>query len=329
MITYETNNKYLMHYNKNHDKLGRFAKSTGVDANSKYIQGRSKYYTKQLDKKMTTRRAKKLLRGIQQDRIYDEDIAKNIVKRDAILDRYIAQKGYTDKAKKKEAKIVKDMQTSVADAKVLKAVIDEKKKKIGDNQLSVYQSNDATRMYNKSRRTSVALGDAAVSGLLAHAVRGADGRAVHGGQGYAVSRSVFFPGIIDGGARGACLQNHHHFAGDFGQPRREGRVLDVLIPSCGRIVADQCADILFFEVIVLQSVGRDEEQGDIILIRICKRCLDCLVNLVDCQVGFSGNGVGASLWPFDVLQHIAHQVQVPDTVRAFLGRILEMHLPNQ
>ena len=40
-----------MHYNKNHDKLGRFAKSTGVDANSKYIQGRSKYYTKQLDKK--------------------------------------------------------------------------------------------------------------------------------------------------------------------------------------------------------------------------------------------------------------------------------------
>lgn len=30
MITYETNNKYLMHYNKNHDKLGRFSKGHGV-----------------------------------------------------------------------------------------------------------------------------------------------------------------------------------------------------------------------------------------------------------------------------------------------------------
>lgn len=28
-ITYETNNKYLLHYNKNHDKLGRFAKGPG------------------------------------------------------------------------------------------------------------------------------------------------------------------------------------------------------------------------------------------------------------------------------------------------------------
>lgn len=115
---------------------------------------------------MTPRRAKKLLRNIQQDRIYDEDIAKNIVKRDTKLDRYINQKGYTDKAKKKEAKIVKDMQTSVSDAKMLKSVIDDTLKKIGDNQLSVYQSNDATRLYNKSRRTSVALGDAAVSGAL-------------------------------------------------------------------------------------------------------------------------------------------------------------------
>ena len=29
MITYETNNEYLMHFNKNHDKLGRFAKGHG------------------------------------------------------------------------------------------------------------------------------------------------------------------------------------------------------------------------------------------------------------------------------------------------------------
>lgn len=32
MMKYETNNKYLMHFNKNHDKLGRFAKGPGITA---------------------------------------------------------------------------------------------------------------------------------------------------------------------------------------------------------------------------------------------------------------------------------------------------------
>lgn len=35
MIVYETNDKYLIHFNKNHDRFGRFAKSPGGGSKKK------------------------------------------------------------------------------------------------------------------------------------------------------------------------------------------------------------------------------------------------------------------------------------------------------
>lgn len=40
MITYETNDKYLMHFNKNHDRFGRFAKSPGGGSKKKSTLGK-------------------------------------------------------------------------------------------------------------------------------------------------------------------------------------------------------------------------------------------------------------------------------------------------
>ena len=57
MMKYETNNKYLMHFNKNHDKLGRFAKGSGTKSSGSKNNVRknlSKYSNDDLSK-MSTR----------------------------------------------------------------------------------------------------------------------------------------------------------------------------------------------------------------------------------------------------------------------------------
>ena len=53
-MIYETN--YLMHYNKNHDKLGRFSKGTGGEA-SRTI----KRINKKVDRAISKNKLKKLL----------------------------------------------------------------------------------------------------------------------------------------------------------------------------------------------------------------------------------------------------------------------------
>ena len=57
MMKYETNNRYLMHFNKNHDKLGRFAKGSGSKSSGSKNDVRknlSKYSNDDLSK-MSTR----------------------------------------------------------------------------------------------------------------------------------------------------------------------------------------------------------------------------------------------------------------------------------
>lgn len=71
-MIYETN--YIMHYNPNHDKLGRFAKGTSSGFYSKSTAKKLNKIDKMAQKKMTNRLDKKIARKLVklEDPIYDD-----------------------------------------------------------------------------------------------------------------------------------------------------------------------------------------------------------------------------------------------------------------
>lgn len=58
MMRYETDNKYLMHYNKNHDKLGRFAKGHNVGVSHTPEPSRYEKKLKRIEEKKKYLKAK-------------------------------------------------------------------------------------------------------------------------------------------------------------------------------------------------------------------------------------------------------------------------------
>lgn len=69
-MIYETN--YLMHYNKNHDKLGRFAKGTGGEA-SRTIRKINKKVDKAISKnKLNSKKAARYLNILDSERVNNE-----------------------------------------------------------------------------------------------------------------------------------------------------------------------------------------------------------------------------------------------------------------
>lgn len=73
----ESPGRYLMHYNHNHDRLGRFARSNGVASNSKYTRSDKKAAIRQYEYDHPKNKGMSPI-----DHIYDYILKRDAIKRD-------------------------------------------------------------------------------------------------------------------------------------------------------------------------------------------------------------------------------------------------------